>query len=154
MNTYVKPIAVESSDMFEGVFAMSNDKNGIKGWAIWDNHNSGSHSDIFVFIQTPANYVGMYLKITAYWMGKGSILAVGGYSGPANASWDGDKTITFQTTEKFNANETVQFGFNNVVFSETGDEHDTSVHKGSYYETETHVKVEAGEWLITVGPAS
>jgi len=43
------------------------------------------------------------------------------------------ESIVFTRNQHFNSNENFEFGFNNVVFTGTGDGHEDPLHKGSYY---------------------
>ena len=106
---------------------------------VWTNHNSGSHSDLEIIVHTVV--ACEQIMVTATWNGKGNILGIGFYGSEYFADptithdFDG-KTVTFIKKTHINANENISFSFNNVVFDSTGDDHNTSVHKGSYYEGE------------------
>ena len=150
-NSYAKPVVIENSEMFEGVYALESGFDPKADVSIrWSSHNSGSHSDLSVDVKCYPNTSGQYLKATVTFVGKGTITAVGGFSTPGNteASWDGSRTITFVRNGTINQGESFQFGFNNVVFSETGDNHDTKEHVGSYYETGTHIGSAEGDFVV------
>lgn len=151
MTNYERPLVIANSDVFEGVYAsISGSDPKITGTIRWSNHNSGSHSDLSIDLKADPNMTGEYIKVTATFVGKGNIISVGGSGGPAQMSVSGN-TIVFERFGHFNPGESFQFSFNNVVFSETGDDHDTSVHKGSYYETGTHIEIDNGkDWILDI----
>ena len=149
MKDYTRPVIIESNDMFEGVFALeSGSPPNIWGWVKWTNQNSGSHSDLEVYVQV-ASITAEYVKVTLTWVGKGE-LKVGGFSGPYTNAYQSGNSIVFERQGHVNANETFGFGFNNVVFTDTGDGHIDPEHKGSYYASGTKIGEEAYEFVVDV----
>ena len=152
MRDFVKPLIIENNEMFEGVYALDSGLiPNAHAWVTWDNHNSGSHSDLSAWVQIDSQTGGSYIKLTVTFVGRGVIENVGGSGLPDNTSmtWSGN-SIIFIRNAHFNPNEKFQFNFNNVVFSETGDDHDVSEHKGSYYETNTHIGDASGDFVVDV----
>ena len=152
MSEYVRPVIIESNEMFEGVYALDS---GLipraHAWVTWDNHNSGSHSDLSAWVQIDNTTGGSYIKVTVTFVGRGSIIRVGGSGLPSDTTMTvSGNSIVFIRNASFNPNEKFQFNFNNVEFSDTGDDHDTSEHKGSYYETNTHLGDASGDFVIDV----
>lgn len=152
MANYEKPLVILNNEMFEGVYAL---ESGIdpSAWGTieWSNHNSGSHSDLSLHVYTKDGVPGQRIKITVTFIGKGN-LTWGGFSDP----WGGceittaNKTVTIVKVGNINGNSNFQFSLNNIVFTATGDNHDTSVHKGSYYETNTHIGDASGDFDISI----
>ena len=133
MKDYEKPIIIQQNEMFEGIYALES------GYVpdydvdiLWTNHNSGSHSDLSVRLRT-GTHNGEFIQVIATFVGNGSIEKVGGYSGPYDSVQFSNNTIVFTRNQHFNPNENFEFGFNNVVFTGTGDGHEDPLHKGSYY---------------------
>lgn len=118
----------------EGPYGNSGapDPNVPTATIVWTNHNSGSHSDLEIKVRVP--YVAEKLVVKATWNGKGNITSIGGYGfDPNMATWDG-KTLTIIRYGHINKDEGISLSFNNVVFDSTGDDHNTDIWKGSYYE--------------------
>lgn len=152
MNKYERPLVIANTDVFEGVYALEsgNPDPDITGTIRWSNHNSGSHSDLSIDLKVSPNKSGEYIKVTATFVGNGNIVSVGGSGGPAQMSVSGN-TVVFEKFGHYNPGEQFQFSFNNVIFDETGDGHDTSVHKGSYYETNTHIELcSSSDWVLDI----
>ena len=137
MKTYQKPIIIENDELHEGVYAvLSGDDTDYWVEVKWENHNSGSHSDIRVIVHTGST-AGTYINVTIKFIGDGGITDKGSFQGPytqAPIFSSDNKSVTFIREGSFNANENFSYSWNNVVFSGNGDNHDTSEHCGSYYE--------------------
>ena len=150
----MKPIIIENSDSFEGVYAL--DSGSIPDYTVdvlWINHNSGSHSDLSVRLKT-GNSSGEYIQVTVIFIGKGIIEKIGGYSGGYTDVKFSNNTIIFTRNQHFNPNENFEFGFNNVVFTDTGDGHEDPLHKGSYYigngEGYLGSAIQSGDFIVNV----
>lgn len=151
MSGYVKPVVVENNQMFEGVFALeSGVVPGYTPYIYWTNQNSGSHSDLRAGVILGQGVTCEHLKITCTFKGKGSIVKWGGCSDPGKMSFSGNAVI-FEETQHRNSGETINFSFDNVVFSD-GEVTDAT-HRGSYYVSGTHGDESAlndGTWDIDV----
>lgn len=134
MIKYEKPMVIEKG-YGEGVYTESGyfveDDSTVS--VLWDNHNSGSHSDLRIKLNTGRKF-GEHIVVTVSFVGNGEIVSVGGYSGGFTSVSVNGNSITFVREGHYNANENFDFGFDNVIFSElkAGTEGDGQ-HSGSYY---------------------
>ena len=149
MKTYERPIVLESGELFEGVYTESGGQEPtIDANVVWTNQNSGSHSDLSVYV-TCGSVAGEYIRVTVTWHGNGDMAEPGGYSGPYTSVDFSDGSVTFVREGHFNAGESFEFGFNNVVFSECGDPDERDgEHIGSYYASGSHCGEYAGEFSV------
>ena len=121
----------------EGPFGNSgpSDPNAPEASVRWDNHNSGSHSDLYLDIIHLRNKY--HLTATLTWNGKGRILAVGGFSGKYKTAnfYEYEQKIVFTADLNGNGDENITFGFDNVVFNKRGDDDNVGDgYRGSYFE--------------------
>lgn len=151
MSNYSKPLVIENNEMFEGVFALeSGVLPGYTADIVWTNQNSGSHSDLKCWVKLAEGVTSEYIKITCTFVGLGGIIKFGDSSAGDKVSYSG-KTVTYIENQHRNSGETIEFSFNNVVFSngEITPGHD----KGAYYQSGTHMYESAladGTWVIDV----
>ena len=145
MKGYEKPIVLENIELFEAVYAESGYVEPPSGnvTASWSNHNSGSHSCISINASVgpvPGNYIKVTLTIN------GNVSSISGISGPGGTSYEvNGNTVVFIREGAFNPNETFQFSINEAKCADSGiDDHDTSTHQGSFYETGTHIGASDG----------
>lgn len=145
MKGYEKPIVLENIELFEAVYAESGyvEESIPEVTATWSNHNSGSHSCISVNAKV-GPVPGNYIKVTV--IINGNVSSISGISGPGNTSYEvNGNTVVFIRQEPFNPNESFQFSINEAICADSGiDNHDTTEHQGSFFETGTHIGVEGG----------
>lgn len=149
MMTYERPVVLESGELFEGVYTESGgEEPTITANVIWTNQNSGSHSDLSVYVSC-GSVEGEYIRVTVTWHGNGNMSEPGGYSGPYTSVDFSDGSVTFVREGHFNSGENFEFGFNNVVFDSCGDPDDRDgEHFGSYYASGSHCGEYAGEFSV------
>ena len=128
--SYTKPIIIEKSDMFEGVFALSSGETPEWDWSIWwANHNSGSHSEMEVRGRNLSNRPGNYVSVTISFCGKGNITSVANASKATQTIVNGN-TITLIYQGIFNPGESIVFGLPSITFSDPAEGEET---QGSYH---------------------
>ena len=139
MKGYEKPIVLENIELFEAVYAESGYQEPPTGQvsATWSNHNSGSLSCISVNASV-GNVPGNYIKVTVTF--NGNVSSLGDTSGPYTSCDINGNTVVFIRDGSFNPNESFQFSINKAVCGDAGfDNHNTTEHKGSFFETGTNI---------------
>ena len=121
----------------EGPYGNSGapDPNAPEASVRWDNHNSGSHSDLYLDIIHLR--FKTHLTATLTWIGKGKIISIGGFSGRYNTAdfYPLEQKIVFTANVNPNSDESLTFGFDNVVFNKRGDDDNVGDgYQGSYFE--------------------
>ena len=145
MKGYEKPIVLENIELFEAVYAESGYVEPPSGsvTAQWKNHNSGSHSEISVDASVgpvPGNYIRVTVTI------HGNVRGIDGLSGPGDTSYVvNGNTVVFTRVAAFNPNESFHFSIDKAICDDSGiDNHDTTTHQGSFFETGTHLNTSEG----------
>ena len=122
MKNYEKPVIIESSVMFERVFAESgtiDEGTPDFSWDVtWRNHNSGSHSEMEVHGYNGSAKGGNYVSVTINFIGEGVITGVGTISKATGMSWN-ENSITMWYEGVYNPREDIIFGIAFVTFSES-----------------------------------
>ncbi len=139
MKGYEKPIVLENIELFEAVYAESGYQEPPTGQvsASWSNHNSGSHSCISVNASV-GNVPGNYIKVTV--TVNGNVRNLSDPSGPYTSCDINGNTAVFIRDGAFNPNESFQFSINHAECGDAGlDNHDTTEHQGSFFETGTNI---------------
>lgn len=140
MKGYERPIVLENIELFEAVYAESGYQEPPSGsvTASWSNHNSGSLSCISVNAKV-GNVPGNYIKVTLTI--NGNVSSISGLSGPGDTEYEvNGNTVVFIRNGAFNPNESFQFSINEAVCGDAGlDNHNTTEHQGSFFETGTHI---------------
>ncbi len=140
MKGYEKPIVLENIELFEAVYAESGYVEPPSGQvsATWSDHNSGSHSCISIDAEM-GSVSGNYIKITVTLPGSTDYIKPDSCAGPFTSCDVNGNTVVFIREGGFNPGECFQFSINHAVCGDAGlDNHDTTEHKGSFFETGTH----------------
>ena len=145
MKGYEKPVILENIELFEAVYAESGYVEPPSGevTAEWSGHNSGSHSEISVNASVgpvPGNYIKVTVTIN------GNVNSIGDLSGPDKTSYEvNGNTVVFIRVAEFNPYESFHFKIGKAICADSGmDNHDTTTHKGSFFETGTHLYTSEG----------
>ena len=144
MKGYEKPVILENIELFEAVYAESGYVEPPSGsvMAFWNSHNSGSHSEISVNASV-GSVGGNYIKVTV--TVNGNVKSLNNLSGPYTSADVNGNTVVFIIERQFNPNESFHFKIGEAICLDSGiDNHDTTNHQGSFFETGTHIGEEGG----------
>ena len=84
------------------------------------------------------NVPGNYIKVTV--TVNGNVSSLGDTSGPYTSCDINGNTVVFIRDGSFNPNESFQFSINKAVCGDAGfDNHNTTEHQGSFFETGTNI---------------
>lgn len=143
MNIFDKPIVLNSIDLFEGVYAESGDLPDGPTAQLeihWEGHNSGSHSEVQVFVTTGSE-PGEHISVQLSFNGKGEISSMGSVTNCSYAS-NSSNSVTIERDGHYNPNERIGIMITDIRFTES--QYEGGV--GSYWPSETHMHEVAPEW--------
>ena len=111
---YEKPVVLENTDIFEGVFAASGDPEHTMKWS---GHDGGTHSEIEIHLMNTTGREVSGYDVTLTWKGAGTInYCVINEIGPVNVS--GGNTFSFHVNGPFGNGNNKEVKITNITFSD------------------------------------
>ncbi|MCQ2522980.1 MAG: hypothetical protein MJ123_01460 [Lachnospiraceae bacterium] len=117
---YEKPVVLNNDDIFEGVYAQSNE-GGYESHFKVVNNDSGSLSVVEIAFELALDHPGERIKVTIAYNGPGYIEKINDVSGFEFSLAADGKSFTFDRKNHYNANERIVFNVNEMKFSERAD---------------------------------